>query len=242
MFFFIIIYSFLLQFSLNYTQLKKHSSVKVKPEEKVYFDLSSFEVGDLITIEITMDLFFGGDKTQYTYQIDQVPATSYYGEYWNTLRTVTNKNVSCDGSDCTFTWEEIKREGSTYIYIFPPAPFDDFYTFWNEKIKIKHPGGDLSAGAIVGIVLGCIAFVVLISVCIPVCCCKYNPSCYNCCPSCRCCCCKIYTYGDTYGRSVVVQPPVYPVVQPAPVYPPPVYPTPVYPAAAPVPYSGSNFI
>ena len=236
MFLFItIIYSFLLQFSLNYTQLKKHSSVKVMPNEKVYFDLSSFEVGDLITIEITMDLFWGGDRNKYTYQIDQVPATSYYDSYWNTLRKVTNRNVSCDDDDCTFTWEEIKREGSTYIYIIPLAPYSNFINH-NEKIKIKHPGGDLSAGAIVGIVLGCVAFVVLVSVCIPVCCCKYNPRCYNCCPCCRCCCCKIYTYGDTYGRSVVVQPPVYPVVEPAPVYPPPVYPSPV------VPYSGSNFI
>ena len=30
-----------------------------------------------------------------------------------------------------------KREGSTYIYIIPQTPFDDFYSFWNEKIKIK---------------------------------------------------------------------------------------------------------
>ena len=48
----------------------------------------------------------------------------------------------------------------------------------------------------------------------------------------------------TYGTSVVVPPPVYPVEQPTPVYPSPVYPqpTPVYPVSGPAPYSSSNFI
>ena len=68
MFLFItIIYSFLFKYSLNYTQLKKHSSVKVIPDERVYFDISSFEVGDLITIEIIMDLWHGTyTMSQYT--------------------------------------------------------------------------------------------------------------------------------------------------------------------------------
>jgi hypothetical protein len=77
-------------FSLNlcqYTQLKKHSSVKVKPGTKVYLDLSSFEIGELISFEIEMDLFFGGNTKAYEFFIDQVPASSYYDpNYWNTLR------------------------------------------------------------------------------------------------------------------------------------------------------------
>ena len=133
---FILLILSLFSFSLcQYTQLKKHSSVKVKPGTKVYLDLSSFEIGELISFEIEMDLFFGGNTKAYEFFIDQVPASSYYDpNYWNTLRKVRNGNASCDDSrDCIFEWEEIKKEGNTYIYIILPAPA----SFWDEKIKIK---------------------------------------------------------------------------------------------------------
>ena len=115
---FILLILSLFSFSLcQYTQLKKHSSVKVKPGTKVYLDLSSFEIGELISFEIEMDLFFGGNTKAYEFFIDQVPASSYYDpNYWNTLRKVRNGNSSCDDDgECLFEWEEIKKEGNTYI-------------------------------------------------------------------------------------------------------------------------------
>ena len=253
----------LLTFSLcQYKELSKHSSVKVEPNTKVYFDLSSFPVGELISFEIEMDLLFGdySSKQQYKFHIEQVPATSYYDpNYWdlNKLRKVTNKNVSCSGDDCTFTWEEIKEEGKNFIYIYPLAPYKDF-TFWGEKIKITHLGDNsvLSAGAIVGIVFGCIFFIVIIILLIACCCCCRNGNtcytcCYHCCPSCICCCtCCGRSYGPTvpvapitpvvppYGAVVQVQqqpviPPSVPInaygaVVPPAAYPPTVYPETVY--------------
>lgn len=262
MFLLLIIFSlFLKALSENYQKLSKHSSVKVIPNTKVYFDISSFNTGDLISFEIILDLFHGGgSRDSYTFQIDQVEANSYYdSNYWNNLRTVVNKNVSCDNFDdkCTFTWDEVKQEGKKYIYIIPPAPYDNFYTFWGNKIKIKHLGGELTAGAIVGIVFACIVFVTIIIVSISCCCCHLNPNCYTCCykccPSCLCCCnccsccCNYrrpYYPGAIGGNAVQVpvsQPvpvPVYPnvVAYPSsagaiitqPVYPQP-YPAPVYP-------------
>ena len=249
----------------NYKKLSKHSSVKVPPETKVYFDISSFEIGDLIPLEIKMDLFFGdsSSRSSYSFYIEQVPATSYYDPYYwdlDKLRYVTNKNVSCGNHDvCTFTWEEIKEEGKNFIFIYPPAPFDNFYTFWDEKIKITHPGG-LSGGAIAGIVIACIffaaIFITLIAVC---CCCSRNRSCYDCCPCCSCCYC-CYACNRRYTRDVVsvsggIPQPIYPPVNPAPVYPAPipaqVYPQPIYPQTVPVypqpgivpaPYSSNAFI
>ncbi len=139
----------------EYKKLSKYSSVSVKPDTQVYLDLKSFKTGDLISLEIKMDLFFGGSTSSYEFQIDQVPATTYYDQdYWDGLRTVVNKNVTCSRREtCKFSWEEIKREGNNYIYIIVPAPFSDFYSFWGNKIKISNTGG-LSSGAIAGIVIG----------------------------------------------------------------------------------------
>ena len=245
-------------FSLSicqYKELKKHSSVKVAPETKVYLDLSSFVTGDLISFEIEMDLFNGGNTNYYEFFIGQVPASSYYDStYWNNLRRVKNGNVSCDFDDvCTFTWEEIKREGSTYIFIYPPAPYSNFYTFWDEKIKIKNLGGGLSSAAIVGIVFGVIAFIaILVLIIVFCCCCRQNNQCCFCCRCCDCCCCKKMYYGATIQASIPIQQPVYP----QPVYPQPVpvvsvtpvapvtpaYPTPApaYPITGPVYPQGYN--
>jgi len=224
----------------QYKQLKKHSSVKVEPDTKVYLDLNSFKTGDLISFEIEMNLFFGGDKKLYEFKIGQVPASSYYeSTYWNTLQTVRNRNVSCDFDDvCTFKWEEIKKEGNNYIYIITPTPFSGFFSTWGEKIKIKNLGGELSAGAIVGIVFGVIAFIaILVILIVCCCCCGQNKQCCLCCSCCNCCCCKKTYSGTTIQASIPVQQPVYP--QPVPVVPvtpvAPVTPsTPYYPTPAPV--------
>ena len=208
-----------------------------------------------------MDVFFGDYSCQerYEFYIEQVPATNYYdSHYWdlNVLRKVINKNVSCSGWDCTFTWEEIKEEGKNFIYIFPPAPFSDFYTFWGEKIKINHLGG-LSAGAIAGIVIGCVFFLAIVITLISVCyCCAKGKRCYNCCPCCACCCCRRpYEASVPVPVGIVnvqVQQPVYPTPVPVVNYgvgvPPHVYPDPAYPAQvyqpgiASVPYSSGAFV
>ena len=228
---FILLILSLFSFSLcQYTQLKKHSSVKVKPGTKVYLDLSSFEIGELISFEIEMDLFFGGNTKAYEFFIDQVPASSYYDpNYWITLRKVRNGNASCDDSrDCIFEWEEIKKEGNTYIYIILPAPA----SFWDEKIKIKNLGGGLSSGAIVGIVFGVIAFIAIFVVLISCCCCvcQQNNGCCFCCRCCDCCCCKKRYFGTTIQASIPFQQPVYPTPVPVPVPVTPVPVTPVTPA------------
>ena len=263
MFQYIIILSSVLLSSCQYKELSKHGSVNVAPKTKVYLDISSFPVGELISFEIDMDLFFGDYlcKERYEFYIEQVPATTYYDAfYWNlnNLRKVVNKNVTCSGGDCTFSLEEIKEEDKNFIYIYPPAPFVDFYTMWGNKIKIKHLGGtELSAGAIIGIVIGCLvviaAVIALVSCC---CCCAKGSRYYNCCPGCACCCCR-RTYAVNVPAPVAtvqvqVQQPVYPVPTPVVNYadavPPPAYPTPVYPPPTyqpeigAVPYSSSNFV
>ena len=227
----------------SYKELEKHSSVKVSEDNnRIYFDLSPFDVGDLIQFEITMDLSLGGDRSKYKFHIKQVEASTYYdSDSWtSTLQEeVSNKNASCDDDyeDCTFSWDEIKGEGKKYIYISLPQPYSSYFSFWGKKIKIKHLGG-LSDGAIAGIVLGCLAFVGIIAAIIGCLCCKLNPRCYiccsNCCPCCKCClcCCKKTQYklnGTVHipAQPVVIQAPV-PAVIPDPYYPPPVYPQPNY--------------
>jgi hypothetical protein len=253
--FILLILSFFSLSFCQYKKLKKHGSVKVAPETKVYLDLSSFVVGDLISFEIELELFFGGNKNFYEFSIGQVPASSYYdSNYWNSLHRVRNGNASCDDRDkCIFTWEEIKKEGSTYIYIIPPAPFDNYYSFWEKKIKIKNLGGGLSTGEIVGIVFGVIAFIAIFVVLIVCCCCicQKNNGCCLCCACCDCCCCKKMYYGTTIQASIPIQPvypqPVYPqpvpVVSVTPVAPvTPAYPTPApaYPITGPVYPQGYN--
>ena len=163
MMFILLILSLLSLCFCQYQRLKKHSSVKVIPDTKVYLDIKDFEIGDLISFEIELDLFYGSETSFYEFYIDQVPASSYYDStYWNNLRRVKNTDVSCNiRRDCTFKWEETKKEGNTYIYIIPPAPFWGFYSLWGNKIKIKHLGGSLSVGTIVGIVFGVICCAIL---------------------------------------------------------------------------------
>ena len=227
----------LISFSCEYEKLSKYSSVSVAPNTNVYLDLSSFKKGDLISLEIGMDLFFGGNRNYYEFYIDQVPASTYYdSSYWNSLRKVKNSNVTCStGKYCTFTWQEIKKEGSNYIYIIPPTPFSDFYTFWGKKIKISNTGG-LSTGAILGIVFGVIGFIAIIAVII-ICCCRkryYAPE---------------IPLNNT-AQQPIYQPPAQVYQSPAPIYPPPgpVYQPPaqaypqVYPTNQPVYSNPPNYI
>ena len=134
----------------DYKKLSKYSSVSVKPDTQVYLDLKSFNTGDIISLEIKLDLFFSNDRSNYIFNIDQIPATTYNAQYyWDHLRTVVNKNVTCSSTHiCKFSWEEIKREVNNYIYIEASAHFWGYYSTWRKEITI------LSSGAIAGIVIG----------------------------------------------------------------------------------------
>ena len=165
MMFILLVLSLLSLICCQYKELEKHSSVKVSPYTKVYLDLSSFKTGEIISLKIEMDLFFKQHQNTYEFYIDQVPASSYFdSKYWNDLRKVQNSNVTCNKiHDCTFIWNEIKREGSTYIYIIPLEPYDGFYTRWEYLIEIINTGG-LSKYEILGIVFGVIGFLVILAI------------------------------------------------------------------------------
>ncbi len=90
-----------------------------------------------------MDLFFSKtSKDSYTLQIGQVPSKfkdDY--SYWSNLPTVTTKNISNTEKsvkDYTYFCVELKKPGMNYLYIIPPEPFNEFYTFWKNKITIKN--------------------------------------------------------------------------------------------------------
>ena len=124
----------------EYKELPRHGSIEVGSNIYVYLDLSEFDVGDTISIQLGMDLFFADKRDTYSFQIDQVPATNYDDlSYWNKLRKVTNGNYTNSGYYYTFTWEEIKREGNNYIFIICPAPYFSFDSF-KRKIIIRNTG------------------------------------------------------------------------------------------------------
>ena len=129
---------------LKFQELPKYDTISVIPGTRVYLDISSFEVGQSIYLDFTMDLFFYSKESRdsYTFQIDQVP-TKYEDDYiyWGNLPYVTTKNVSSITKDYTYTWVEIKKKDMNYIFIIPPEPFDRFYTFWKNKIIITNVGG-----------------------------------------------------------------------------------------------------
>ena len=128
--------------SCNYQELSKYGSLSVIPDSKVFLNLTSFKIGELITFEISMDLFLSHEnRNSYTFQIEQVDArTCCFNQYWNNLRTVINNNVTGSSSKKIFKWEEIKQEGKKFIYIILPEPFESFYSFFREEIKIKNTG------------------------------------------------------------------------------------------------------
>ena len=204
--------------SCIYKELSKYSSVSVIPDTYVYLDISSFKTNQVITIEITMDLFFASQKSYYDFKIGQV-AISYYADdyYWRNLRTVTNGNVTNGrGSDYTFTWSEIKQEGKNYLFIIPLAPFSGYYNTWGYTIKINHTGG-LNTSGIMGIVVGVI--ILLAIICCIICCCRRKTT-YG-----RVISTNTQPLGPIYTQPVYQQPQNYqqPLYQQPPNYQQPLY-------------------
>ena len=64
----IILSLYILTSCQKYSQLKKHSSVKVAPLTRVYFDTKDFQTGELISLEIKMDLFFYYKPIRFLYR------------------------------------------------------------------------------------------------------------------------------------------------------------------------------
>ena len=160
-----------------YEKLPQYDSINVIPDTKVYIDMSSFNNGSLISIEIGLDFIHSPSYTYkhtYTYKIGQVAASTFYDPIaWNNLPYVNNSNVTCDSSEyCIFRWEEIKSSGNNFIYILPPAPYNSYYSLYSKKIKIsmikeeeeegKEKSKRPNALGIVGIVFGCIGIISLI--------------------------------------------------------------------------------
>ena len=116
---------------------------------------------------------------------------------------------------CKAKYQITKQAGSNLIFIIPQLPSDIPF---NNDIKVAQLGG-LSAGAIAGIVIGCIAGVVILIVIIYCCCCRAQPK-------------PVYTQNNPAVAMPIVQPVIQPVIQPAvpTYYPPPSQP--YYPPTA----------
>ena len=92
-------------------KLPKYDFIDVFPDTRVYLDVSSFDVGESINLEYTMNLIFSLEsKDNYTFQIGQVSCEDY-DDYrcWRNLPTYTNENVTeSRGFNYTFSWTEIR--------------------------------------------------------------------------------------------------------------------------------------
>ena len=170
-----------------YQELHKYGSEEVIPNTKVYINITSYSIGELISLQFGLNFIYEGynQKEKYSFKIGQVPASTFYDPIsWDKLPLVHNKNVTCDSDNfCNYVWEEIKKTGNNYIYILPLEPYDGYYSTRGRKIKISmieegkereketkkettskgsEGGNGLGIGAIVGIILGCIGIISLI--------------------------------------------------------------------------------
>ena len=178
----------------SYQELPKFGSVEALPDSKVYINISSYSIGELIFLEFGVDYstYYSFDKNyRYDMKIGQVSASNHYDQKeWNSLTSFTNENRTCNSRKyCIFTWEEIKQKGNNFIYILPSEPYSGYYSNDGKKIKIsmieegkkkeeekkeqegtkesdvkkeEQGGKGLGAGAIVGIVFGCVGIISLI--------------------------------------------------------------------------------
>ena len=124
-----------------YQELHKYGSEEVIPNFKVYINITSYFIRELISLEFGLNFLYEtyNLKEKYSFKIGQVPAPTFYDPTsWDNLPLVNNKNVTCNSdSFCNFFWEEIKKTGNNYIYILPLEPYDDYYSTNGRKIKIS---------------------------------------------------------------------------------------------------------
>ena len=133
-----------------------------------------------------MDLIASFNRESYSFKIRQTSSSTYDDtRVWESLPTITSKNVNCDFTKVyTFKWTEKKKTGSNYLYIIPLAPYREYYSFESKKIKVsqtressansgtsgKTEKSGLSVGAIIGIVFGGCFAIVIIGLLIGYCC------------------------------------------------------------------------
>ena len=162
----------------EYKELKKHSSVEIPGDTRVYLDITSFKTGEFISFEFEMKLFHAQERSSYTFKIGQVSASSYDDEEcWNNLPTVTNKNFTQDewDYDTIFTWDEVKVEGKNFIFMELYPPFFGF-DFFEYKIKVKNTGGINISNTVVIVLAIVIPVIVIVIIIIVVCCCRKRRS------------------------------------------------------------------
>ena len=82
----------------EYKELKKHSSVEVPGDTRVYLDITSFKTGEFISFEFEMKLFHAQERSSYTFKIGQV-STPYYNDRkcWNSLPNIQTKIIHKTG-------------------------------------------------------------------------------------------------------------------------------------------------
>jgi len=163
--------------SIEYSKLNNFESVVVKPDTRVFLDISTYPVDQSIYLQFNMKLSMGGSQNYYNFKLDQTSAsTSEDTNVWENLPKVKSTNVTCDKFfACSFKWTEKKKKGSNYLYIIPLAPYSDFYTFFHEKITVSQIGGKsqkqieeeskkLTTGGYLGLVFGTIGGAILVTV------------------------------------------------------------------------------
>ena len=103
----------------DFKELPKYGEIKVIPDTKVYLDLSSFKIGDSISIDIKIDLYFSESKYEYSFDINQVPASSWNNsEFWRYLKEVTKKDMECELGNCILNWKEKKKREAIIFLLF----------------------------------------------------------------------------------------------------------------------------
>ena len=132
------------QIGYKYIELQKFGEINVGYNTRVYFNISSYIIGEHISFEIIMDLSnanYWFQRENYYFYIAQV-STIYYDDnnYWSNLPIVNNGNKSCDKNYlCIFKWEEIiGKVGNNYIFIELIAPYSGFFFLDEKQIKIKN--------------------------------------------------------------------------------------------------------
>ena len=174
----VLLFLFSSVFCSSYVELSKFGSVEVPGYTNVYLDITSFNIGDVISFEFKMDLFFATfvEKQSYIFYIGQVSCSSYENySCWENLPKVKNGNVTKNGDefshDYIFSWNEIKQEGKNYIFMKCPEPYNEFSKVWGYKIKIKNTGGS-SANvsviiiSIVGAIIVIVVIIIIVIYCI----------------------------------------------------------------------------
>ena len=187
MLFLIFIFSLFLpvsfQIEYQYIELQKFGEINVGHKTRVYFNISHYIIGELISFEIIMDLShvsYWYQRDNYKFYIAQV-STTYYDDnnYWSNLPMVNNGNKSCDNNYlCKFKWKEIiGKVGNNYIFIELIAPYSGFFFVDKKQIKIKNVNinsKNNEKSAIVTIIFCCILFLSLNILAIICCICNKN--------------------------------------------------------------------